>query len=231
MPPTKEIDITDSLRQCEKPFAFDEHGIIYKKSKPDAKETTPEIDNIFILKDAIRRRLTQTDPHWTTGTQDLMGIQGDVVIMRGALTFLGGQRTAVGTGKIQSTRYGKPIDGYELAREVSKAMKSASSDLIPRLATEWNIGSYLRQLPKTITTESAFKGWLDGQVKAWEQRYHWAGNGKGSLFWHLIKAYGLTWEIVQKELEPGRMISGLREISLSDMQAFVRLEEIKREHQ
>lgn len=222
-----EIDVTDTLRQCEMPFSFEDHGIIRKKDG-----TT--IDNVFILKDAIRRRLTQIDRFWTTGDPDMLGIQNDVVVMRGRLTFLGAQRTAVGTGKINSTKWadGKKIEieGFELAREVSKAVKAGSSDLLPRLATEWNIGSYLRQMPKDIKSDADLKKWLDTQVKAWEQRYHWASNGKGSLFWHLIKAYGLTWDIVKKELEPGRDINGLRDIGLTDTQAFVRLEEIKRAH-
>ena len=216
MATTPTTDITDLLRQCEKPFTFEEHGIIRKK---DGKT----IDNIFILKDAIRRRLTQIDRHWTTSTPQLMGIQGDVVAMTGALTFLGAQRTAIGTGKIQSILYDKPVEGFALAREVSKAIKSAGSDLLPRLATEWNIGSYLRQIPKTITEDSAFKTWLDGQEKVWEQRYHWASNGKGALFWHLVKSLGLTWDVVKVELEPGRTLNGLRDISLSDVEAFARL--------
>lgn len=213
---TSNIDINDLLRQCEKPFAFDEHGIIRKKD-------SEAIDSVFILKDAIRRRLTQIDSRWSTGTADLMGIQGDVVIMSGMMTFLGAQRTAVGTGKIQSTNYGKPVEGFALAREVSKAMKTAASDLLPRLATEWNIGSYLRQLPKSVTTDAEFKAWLVGQERLWETRYHWASNGKGALFWHLIKTTGLTWDLVKVELEPGRVLSGLRDITLSDVDAFTRL--------
>lgn len=217
-----QIDIDKIMQACEKPFAFDEHGFIRKKDSTD-------IDSIYILKDAVRRRLMQIDSHWTTGAPELMGIQDDVVVMRGAMTFLGAQRTALGTGKIQSVNYGKPVEGFALAREVSKAMKTAVSDLLPRLATEWNIGAYLRQMPKTITTDATFKMWLETQVKAWEGRYHWASNGKGQLFWQLIKAHGLTWEIVKKELEPGRELSGLRDIGLTDIQAFVRLEEIKRQ--
>jgi hypothetical protein len=220
---TQNIDINDLLRQCEKPFTFEEHGIIKKKDG--------NIDSVYLLKDAVRRRMSQIDPHWTTGVPQLMGIQGDVVAMTGAMTFLGGQRAAIGTGKITSSKRDDKqntrveIEGYELAREVSKAMKSAVSDLLPRLATEWNIGAYLRQMPRAIKTEAEFKGWLAGQMAAWEQRYttHWASNGKGQLFWQLIKAYGLTWDIVKKELEPGRELAGLREISLSDVEAFTRL--------
>jgi hypothetical protein len=154
-----QFDYDKIMQACEKPFAFEEHGFIKKKDSND-------IDSIYILKDAIRRRLMLIDPHWTTGTPALMGIQGDVVAMTGTLTFLGAQRSAIGTGKIQSTNYGKPVEGFALAREVSKAIKSAGSDTLPRLATEWNIGSYLRQLPKTITTEATFKAWLENQVKA-----------------------------------------------------------------
>lgn len=220
---TSTPDINELLRQCEKPFAFDEHGMIMKKDG-----TT--IDSVYLLKDAIRRRMTQIDPHWTTSAPQLMGIQGDVVAMTGSLTFLGAMRSAIGTGKITSSKTfdGKrtEIEGYELAREISKAMKSAVSDLLPRLATEWNIGGYLRHFPlKTIKTEAGFKSWLGQQMAVWEQRYttHWAMNGKGTLFGALIKAHGLTWETVKAELEPGRTLTGLRDISLSDVEAFTRL--------
>jgi hypothetical protein len=219
---TPTSDITDLLRQCERPFPFEDHGIIFKKDG-----TT--IDSVYLLKDAIRRRLSQIDPQWTTSAPQLMGIQGDVVAMTGALTFLGAMRTAIGTGKITSSRVfdskRTEIEGYELAREVSKAIKSAVSDLLPRLATEWNIGSYLRQIPKTVKTEAGFKSWLGTQVAAWEQRYttHWAMNGKGTLFGALIKAHGLTWDTVKVQLEPGRTLTGLRDISLSDVDAFARL--------
>lgn len=217
------IDINDLMRQAEKPFSFEEHGIIKKKDG--------NIDSVYLLKDAIRRRLSQIDPHWTTSAPQLMGIQGDVVAMTGALTFLGAMRTAIGTGKITSSKWDDKqnkrvdIEGYELAREVSKAMKSAVSDLLPRLATEWNIGGYLRQMDRKIKTEAEFKGWLTGQMSAWEQRYatHWANNGKGALFGALIKAHGLTWDVVKVELEPGRTLSGLRDITLSDVDAFTRL--------
>jgi hypothetical protein len=224
-----QIDTDKLLQACERPFAYEEHAYIKKKDSED-------IESVYILKDAIRRRLMQIDPHWTTGAPDLMGIQGDVVIMRGVMTFLGAQRTAVGTGKITRTRWDKKqnkrveIEGYDLAREESKAMKTAVSDLLPRLATEWNIGGYLRQMPRNITTEATFKMWLETQVKAWEGRYHWASNGKGQLFWQLIKAHGLTWEIVKKELEPGRELSGLRDIGLTDVEAFTRLVGISLEH-
>lgn len=216
-----QIDIDKIMQACEKPFAYEEHGFI--------KKDTGDIDSVYILKDAIRRRLMQIDPHWTTSTPQMMGIQNDVVAMTGALTFLGAQRSAIGTGKIQTTRWDKKqnkrvdVEGYDLTREVSKAIKGAGSDLLPRLATEWNVGSYLRQMPRTITTEATFKVWLESQFKSWEQRYHWASNGKGELFWHLIKAQGLTWDLVKVELEPGRTLSGLRDISLNDVEAFSRL--------
>jgi len=219
-PSTPDIDAL--LRACEKPFSFDEHGIIHKKDG--------SIDSVYLLKDAIRRRMTQIDPHWTTSAAQLMGIQGNVVAMTGALTFLGAQRTAIGTGKITTTKTVDnkrvELEGYELDREISKAMKGAVSDLLPRLATEWNIGGYLRQLPlKVIKTEAGFKSWLTVQMAAWEARYttHWAANGKGALFGSLSKALGLTWDVVKVELEPGRTLSRLSDISLTDVDAFARL--------
>lgn len=162
------VDYLATLQQLEKPFAFEDHGIIRKKDQT--------IDNVYLLKEAIRRRMSLIDPQWSTGAPELVGIQGDVVVMRGTLTLLGATRTAMGTGKITRTRqYDNKrveIEGYELAREESKAIKAAVSDLLPRLATEWNIGSYLRSMPKTIKTDADLKQWLSNQMDSWRKRYN-----------------------------------------------------------
>lgn len=229
MPQIPTFDPMEAMQACEKPFAFDEHAFIKKKG-------TEEIDSVYIAKDALRRRLTLIDPRWSSHQPELIGIHNNVVEKRGSMTFLGVTRSAVGTGIIQATKTWNnktvPLEGYELDRQVSKALKTAASDLLPRLCLEWNIGTYLRPFPKdTVKTEAQFRTWLDERLKVWEQRYagmrHWAANGKGTLFQALVKEYGLSWETVRTQLEPGRTLTGLRDITLTDVQAIARLGELK----
>lgn len=229
-----QFDPLEALQACEKPFLFEEHGFIMK----DVKDGE-EIDSVYIRKDALRRRLTLIDHKWQTLPPELMGIEGNVITMRGTMLFLGSTRTGVGTGIIQTTKYDRvsksrvPVEGYELDRQIAKTMKTATTDLLPRLCIEWNIGSYLRPLPKNVKTQSAFRFWLEGKVKEWEQLYasqrHWAANGKGTLFNAMVREYGLSWNTVRAQLEPGRVLINLRDISLSDVQAFARLAEIRAE--
>lgn len=201
------------LHLCEKPFTLEEHGFIWKN---DAKTSgTP-----YIKKDALRRRLSALDPHWRNMPPEFLGITGDVITYRGGLTLLGDTRYAIGTGVFQSERKkdGKatPITGYDLAREVSKAHKSAQSDLLPRCAAEWNIGAYMRDPEaKNVTTPAALDKYLKEVMAKWEAVQHWATNGKGDAFKTMITALGIRWDVVKTQLEPGRTLIGLKDISLS----------------
>lgn len=233
MATTQHFDALDALQACEKPFLFEEHGFIMK----DGKNGKQEIDSVYIRKDALRRRLTMIDHRWQTMPPELMSIEGNVITMRGSMIFLGTTRTGIGTGIIQTTKYDRtskskiPIEGYELDRQIAKTMKTANTDLLPRLCIEWNIGSYLRPVPKTIVTADDFRTWLESKVKEWEHIYtaqrHWAANGKGTLFNAMVKEYGLSWNTVRAQLEPGRVLNSLRDITLTDVQAFARLADLR----
>jgi hypothetical protein len=204
------------MHLCEKPFALDEHDFVWKDDKKS--NGTP-----YIKKDAIRRRLNQLDPHWRSTPPEVQSITGDVVIMRGGLTLLGDTRYAIGTSIIQTERKGKdgkpptPIVGYDLAREIAKAHKAAQSDLLPRCALEWNICTYLRGgRVKTVINFTALDSYLKQLMTEWDARQHWAANGKGEAFKALIKALGISWEMtIKTQLEPGRTLTGLSDITLS----------------
>lgn len=227
-----EFDPIEAMKACEKPFSFEEHGFIKKNN-------SEIIESVYILKDAIRRRLWSIDAKYQTLPPEMLHIQGNVITMGGTMIFLGASRTSVGTGIIQTTKRDYDnnrtveLEGYELDRQIAKTIKTANTDLIARLALEWNIGSYLRPLPKTVKKEEDFRKFLEGKVQIWEARYagmgHWAANGKGTLFNALVKEYGLSWNTVRAKLEPGRTLNTLRDITLTDVQAMMRLAEIKAE--
>jgi hypothetical protein len=201
------------MHLCEKPFALEEHGFIWKNKEQTSG--TP-----YLKKDAIRRRLSLIDPHWKTQPPEVQSITGDVVIMRGGLTLLGDTRYAIGTGIIQTERKqdGRviPVTGYDLAREISKAHKTAQSDLLPRCAADWNIGAYMREAAmKNITTPTLLDRHLKQLMTEWDARQHWAANGKGEAFKALITALGIRWDIIKTQLEPGRTLTKLSDITLS----------------
>jgi hypothetical protein len=108
------------------------------------------------------------------------------------------------------------VTGYDLAREISKAHKTAQSDLLPRCAADWNIGAYMREAAmKNITTPTLLDRHLKQLMTEWDARQHWAANGKGEAFKALITALGIRWDAIKTQLEPGRTLTGLSDISLS----------------
>lgn len=155
-----------------RPFLPEEHGFVGGDDENSG--------NAYILKSALRRRLTEIDKKWRLGTPQLMAVDADLVVMTGELIVEGASRCAVGTGKIATTKNVKdsngrnvkdtktgqtvtePLSLFELTREKNKAYKSAASDLLPRLCLEYNIGAYLKEMPKTIRTRAALVKWLDG---------------------------------------------------------------------
>jgi hypothetical protein len=140
------------FEQYERPFKPEEHGFVN--------------NNVYILKPALRRRLTQIDPKWRTSDPEIMATAGDVVLMRGCLILEGASRTAVGTGIIISTKKNdktgehEPLPPFEYARNLAKAYKTAASDLLPRLCMEYNIGAYLKSMPKTVRDMESLTKWL-----------------------------------------------------------------------
>lgn len=124
----------------EKPFELDEHGFVE--------------GNPYILKRAYRKRFNNIDPHWSEGAPEVIAHINNVISIRMSIVVSGAMRYGVGTGIIQTSRKDKntgakiPLDGFDLDREYAKAIKSAASDALARAAQEFNVGWYLREIPK-----------------------------------------------------------------------------------
>lgn len=137
-----EKQITD----LQKPFDFNEHRFSQK--------------NPYILKSAIRARLNRVAPGWHLLPPELVTVDGDVVIMRGGIRIGDISRYGVGTGIIlRADTDGVVFGGAKLAGMISKAYKTAASDILPRAAIEFGIGEYLKNKPKDVNKEN-FAGWL-----------------------------------------------------------------------
>lgn len=203
----------DKQRLLEYPFSLEEHGFLQ--------------GNPYIRKDAIRQRLTKVDPHWTNTPPQLLAHDGDVITLVGGLTVFNDTRYAIGVGLIISTSKNKatgeitPVEPYQLARETAKAMKTAQSDLLPRCALEFGVGGYLKNKPKDVN-ESNFAGWL----RLISAKYHWTNSGGGERFKDHAKSLNLTWVEIVERLEPGRVLTGLTDIHLTEQQAIDRLNQI-----
>jgi hypothetical protein len=136
----------------EAPFALDEHAFVS--------------NNPYIKKSAIRNRLNVVDSGWRSSPPQLVAVSGDVVVMSGSLTLCGVTRCAVGTGIIQRTKKDDndkviPLSDYEIARNTAKAFKTAESDLLPRCALQFGIGTYLKDMPpRTVRDTGTLKALL-----------------------------------------------------------------------
>lgn len=197
----------EQIRQLKRPFAAHEHRFVN--------------GNPYLLKEAIRERLNEVDPGWMNTPPELLDVHECVVVVRGGLTVCGVTRFDEGTGIFQTTRKGKPLEGFDLSREQSKAYKTAMSDLLPRCAGQFGIGAYLRDKPKDVD-ETQFKNWIGSLLARW----HWAYNGAGVKFADAMKEYGVSWEDVRCKLEPGRELRRLSDISMGEATAMKRLLEL-----
>lgn len=134
------------IAELGKPFDLKEHGFVQK--------------NPYILKSAIRNRLNRIAPGWRLGAPELLTVDGDVVVMRGAMSIGDITRYGVGTGAIlRADSDGAVFTGTKLMAQIAKAYKSAASDILPRAALEFGIGEYLKDKPKGIK-EPDFAAWL-----------------------------------------------------------------------
>lgn len=136
------------ITELQEPFKFNEHGFLQKSP--------------YILKSAIRNRLNRVVPGWQTAAPEIVVVDADLVVMRGALIIGDTKRYGVGTGIIlRADSKGVLFDGAKLAGMKVKAYKQATSDVLPRAALEFGIGQYLKDKPKGIN-EDNFRGWLEG---------------------------------------------------------------------
>ncbi len=180
---------------------------------------------IYLRKDAIRRRLTEADPRWELSPPTIVNVHDDVVIMTASLVVAGINRAGIGTGVIQHAKI-DPKTG-EVNRNVeanllAKAYKSAASDCLPRAALEFNVGWYLRHLSdqakQWVKTRDGLQKYLASLNK------HWALNGGGRRFVEKMEALGLNWLQVSSHLEEGLTLARLSDTSLSEGEAIARLE-------
>lgn len=201
-------------RQLEQPFPLSAHGFVN--------------GNVYLLKDAIRTRLTGVDPAWTQTPPQFLSEMGDVVTYAGGLAVCGVVRWGIGTGIIQQLEPrrgknpGEMVDPspFEISRMVAKAHKTAASDLLPRCAVEFGVGAYLRRMPRGTKTPEALSTWLDSLAP------HWAYNGGGERINVLLKSLNLDWKKVAVLVEPGRPLPRLSESWLTEVQFTERLYEL-----
>lgn len=138
----EEID-----RLCDMPFQPREHGFV--EGRP------------YILKNALRKRFSRIDRYWTISEPVRLPSEHDTIVLTAFLKMLGMERPAVGTGVIVCTdRDGKNLLPQAISRNEVRAYKTAHSDLIPRLALEFGIGAYLKQIPKNVVDERSLTEWL-----------------------------------------------------------------------
>lgn len=213
-PPTLTLDPWQFLAS---PFAFDEHDFLQ--------------GNPYIQKQAIRARLNRVDPRWSISPPVLVTVADDVVVMSATLTLLGASRGNVGTGKIQHPTPDKDgvINAYTAAGLLAKAIKQAASDCLPRCAEQFGVGTYLKGLSKEqaaqIKTPAGLKRYLDSLSGTVGTTPHWSKTS-GAAFNARLRELQLDPARVLAELEPGRRLASLSDITLSEADAFARLEQL-----
>lgn len=229
----------EQIQELEKPFRLEEHRF---------KGKTP-----YIMKDAIRHRLDKVVPGWSMTAPEFVMEMNDVIVFRGGMTICGDTRWATGTGTIQ--RYLKDKDTHEfieqnpeaIARETVKAVKTADSDLLPRCASKWGIGDYLRNMTAAergqVSDMNGLKKFLDGLNKPKpaastgtpstpatqptpQQSVHWATNGGGQRINTKIKTLKLDPQYVLDHAEPGRKLTKLSDTTFTEEQFSARLDEL-----
>ncbi len=173
----------------------------------------------YLLKSAIMQRLNQIDPAWSISQPTVMYQSDEIVVLSANLTVCGITRAGVGTGIILRTKTDKttkevlPIEGFELLKSISKAWKAATSDLLPRAATNFGVGAYLRNVPKNLT-QPMFNDWVK-KIRA-DYGQNWAYNGGRARVKALLDGLGLTWAQIASVIEPGRSLNQLTDTTLHE---------------
>ncbi len=203
----------------EMPFSRHEHKFIQ--------------GNIYLDKQAIRRRLSLVDPNWYMTAPEFHTAMNDVIVVRGELVVCGVARSAYGTGIITTVSKNKdtgeyiPLSPFEVSRQTAKAFKSAQSDLLPRCAVQFGVGAYLTSKPTSIKDHNRqFDEWLKSltQDQQPEKPAHWAHNGGGERVRERMKELGLTWEMVADHVEAGKTLTRLSDTSLTFEQFMTALD-------
>lgn len=200
----------DKLALLEAPFALNEHG--YNSGGQP-----------FIIKSAIRRRLSKVDSLWGTNAPVLVARDGDVVSVSLGLAICGATRHGLGTGVVlTSTKNGEVFSGAKAAEMLKKAYKSAASDALARAAMEFNVGMYLKSKPGDIQ-KPEFPTWL-----AKLDQPHWASNGGRERIAAWLDGAGLVWQDVNALVEPGRTLTMLNDTTLTEPAFMERLRALRK---
>lgn len=128
------------IKLLANPFRLEDHAFTPKKHP-------------YLRKAAIRRRLDEVCPGWSSTEPKLLYHYGNVVVLTGGLTLGGETRYGVGTGIIQELKTGEE-NQYKADQNVARAFKIAASDIVPRAALEFRVGWYLKELPKDANGNS-----------------------------------------------------------------------------
>jgi len=135
--------------------------------------------NMYVRKPAIKDRLNEIDPGWTISEPVFVGRDGDVVFMSATLTVCGVSRGGLGSGIIQTARKitdkaGNEewiaVEGFELAREITKAYKGAASDCLSRAAVWFGVGEDLHEKPNTDKAANTINRFLNRQPPSTPQQ-------------------------------------------------------------
>lgn len=214
--------------QLEAPFALNEH-------RYDAS------GNIYIDKEAIRRRLFQVDPNWSQSLVVESARTANTVSLTSTITICGTSRSALGvaiinrwkkisvtkkdpeTGAETKVETKAELEGYDLARAEKLAYKSADADLLPRIGYQFNVGTYLKS--NGIKNETQLKAYLAKLTPA-TVATHWADNGGRERVANLLAKLGLEWAAIKDRVEPGKILALLKDTTLDEAGFTARLAEI-----
>lgn len=211
----------EQLSKLEKPFAPGDHAFVR--------------GNVYLKKQAIRRRLSEIDPGWTNTPAAKLEVSDTLIVLQGGLTVLGVTRFGIGTGIIQTTKKGddgKPteLSAYDIALNTAKAYKTAASDLLPRCALEFGIGWYLKDMPKddrgksTVTNMMQLTEWL----KSLSAPKHWAADKAArERVIAKLNEVNILLEYALAKVEPGKPLEKLSDTTLTEDQFLKRLDDLK----
>ncbi len=179
----------------------------------------------YLLKSAIMRRLSQVDPAWSISQPMVMHQSADIIVLSADLTIAGVTRSGVGTGIIIRTKTDRKtntttdVTGYELQKNISKAWKSATSDLLPRAANNFAVGAYLRDAPK-FKTQQEFNDYIADLLH--DSSTGWTRNGGRQRVKNTLDALSLTWAQIASLVEPGRTLGQLSDTNLTESEFIAR---------
>lgn len=208
---------------------------------PDA-ETGMKGKHIYIKRSAIMRRIRLVDPGYTMKNDTYVQINGDVVTVWGELTIKGVTHHDSCSKNVEAWRkqdngdYTR-VNEYEYSRELANAIMKAQTGLLHRCASRFGLGVYLLEKSNPPSLASV----LGEQPKPTNvtplptpppaasepppqpqpsrlgqspKKQAWTINGGVPLFEKRMNELGLRFADIATELEPGRTLLAVIDISL-----------------